>query len=289
MSDSPFVPFYTSDFLAGTSGMTAATKGVYITLLSLMYEAEAPLPQSWETLARRCGCTKSSFKKAIETLEDDAKIHVTDAGIWSEKCDKHIAQRRERSDSAKAAAKKRWEKEQQKQGSADTTASSAQCKPEPEPYSKKEEPKGSKKTPPLFSLFPSTVSVEVAKAYVDHRKAIKKPLTARAITLLSKTLAECEANGITADTALDTAIESGWQGLKLLWVQNALSQNAPTNGASNERHHSHGNRSKSRGSQPAPSLASIVARNRAEEADEECLQKRRGLEAQRFRPGQARN
>ena len=83
MSDNPFVPFYTSDFLAGTSGMTAATKGVYITLLSLMYEAEAPLPQSWETLARRCGCTKSSFRKAIETLEDDAKIHVTDAGIWS--------------------------------------------------------------------------------------------------------------------------------------------------------------------------------------------------------------
>ena len=136
MSDSPFVPFYTSDFLAGTSGMTAATKGVYITLLSLMYEAEAPLPQSWETLARRCGCTKSSFRKAIETLEDDAKIHVTDAGIWSEKCDKHIAQRRERSDSAKAAAKKRWEKEQQKQGSGDATASSAQCKPEPYPEPK---------------------------------------------------------------------------------------------------------------------------------------------------------
>ena len=148
MSDSPFVPFYTSDFLAGTSGMTAATKGVYITLLSLMYEAEAPLPQSWETLARRCGCTKSSFRKAIETLEDDAKIHVTDAGIWSEKCDKHIAQRRERSDSAKAAAKKRWEKEQQKQGSADTTASSAQCKPEPypEPKSKRDTNVSPKKT-----------------------------------------------------------------------------------------------------------------------------------------------
>ena len=27
MSEAPFVPFYTSDFLAGTSGMTAAAKG----------------------------------------------------------------------------------------------------------------------------------------------------------------------------------------------------------------------------------------------------------------------
>jgi uncharacterized protein YdaU (DUF1376 family) len=234
VSDRPFVPFYTSDFLAGTSGMTASTKGVYITLLSLMYEAEAPLPQSWETLSRRCGCTKSSFKKAIEALEDDAKVSVTDAGIWSEKCDKHIAQRRERSDSAKAAAKKRWEKTQQNQPNTNATASSAQCKPEPEPYSKRDT-KVSPKNPPLFSLFPSTVSEEVAKAYVEHRRAIKKPLTARAITLLSKTLAQCEANGIPADAALDTAIESGWHGLKLTWIQNALSQNNETNGAHNDR------------------------------------------------------
>ena len=37
----PLVPFYTSDFLAGTSGMTAASRGGYITLLCLMCEAEA--------------------------------------------------------------------------------------------------------------------------------------------------------------------------------------------------------------------------------------------------------
>lgn len=133
MSPSPFVPFYTSDFLAGTSGMTAAAKGVYITLLCLMYESEAPLAQSWDTLARRCGCTLPAFRRAIESLQDDGKLTVTDAGIWSEKCDKHIAQRRERQSSATAAAKKRWEKDKQKQGKADATASSAQCKPEPEP------------------------------------------------------------------------------------------------------------------------------------------------------------
>jgi uncharacterized protein YdaU (DUF1376 family) len=138
MSDAPFVPFYTSDFLAGTSGMTAATKGVYITLLCLMYEAEAPLPQSWETLARRCGCTFPAFQKAIEGLQDDGKISVTDAGLWSQKCDKHIAQRRERQNSAAAAAKKRWGKDKEKQEGADATASSAQCQPEPEPYIKKE-------------------------------------------------------------------------------------------------------------------------------------------------------
>ena len=119
--------------------MTASTKGVYITLLLLMYEAEAPLAQNWDTLARRCGCTKSAFKKAIEALEDDKKITLTDEGIWSPKCDKHIQFRRDRRKSAKAAAKKRWEKSEQKQGEADATASLAQCQPEPEPNIEKED------------------------------------------------------------------------------------------------------------------------------------------------------
>lgn len=133
MSESPYVPFYTSDFLAGTSGMTAATKGVYITLLCLMYEAEGPLTQKLDTLARRCGCTLPAFKRAISDLQDDGKITATDAGLWSEKCDKHITQRRERSDSAKAAAKKRWEKTEQKQCEGDASACDPQCQPEPEP------------------------------------------------------------------------------------------------------------------------------------------------------------
>lgn len=136
MSESPFVPFYTSDFLAGTSGMTAAARGVYITLLCLMYEAEAPLPQSWDTLARRCGCTLPAFRRAVASLEDDGKLTASDAGIWSAKCDKHIAQRRERQRSAAAAAAKRWRKDEENQRPTDASASSAQCKPypEPEPY-----------------------------------------------------------------------------------------------------------------------------------------------------------
>lgn len=145
MSEAPYIPFYTSDFLGGTSGMTAATKGVYITLLCLMYEAEGPLAQKWDTLARRCGCTLPAFKRAVQDLVDDGKIVILNDGIWSEKCEKHLAQRRERRSSAKAAAEKRWQKDKQKQGEGDAPASSAHCQPEPEPepYKKEEEPNGS--------------------------------------------------------------------------------------------------------------------------------------------------
>lgn len=133
MSDKPYVNFYTSDFLAGTGGMTAACKGVYITLLCQMYEAEAPLGQSWDALARRCGATLPAFKKAVETLVEDGKIVVTDDGIWSPKCEKHITLRRERQNSAKAAAKTRWEKSKEKQGKDHAGAVKPQCQPEPEP------------------------------------------------------------------------------------------------------------------------------------------------------------
>jgi uncharacterized protein YdaU (DUF1376 family) len=195
MSEAPYVQFYTSDFLAGTSGMTAATKGVYITLLCLMYEEETPLPQSWDTLARRCGCTLPTFRKAIESLQDDGKIVVTDAGLWSPKCDKHIALRRERQNSATAAAKKRWSKYKQKQCAADATASFTQCQPDPEPEVREEgEAKASpKKQPrkavPLEDWTPTAEQVayalslglsehdayDQASRFIDWHRAERKP------------------------------------------------------------------------------------------------------------------
>lgn len=166
MTDAPYVPFYTSDFLAGTSGMTAATKGVYITLLCLMYEAEGPLPQQWETLARRCGCTLPAFKKAIQSLVDDGKMAETDGGLWSKKCEKHIAQRRERRNSAKSAANTRWQKTKQKQGKGDASAMRTQCQPEPEPEYTPLSPQGGQVRQSRKSGIPSvTLALLKAEGY----------------------------------------------------------------------------------------------------------------------------
>ena len=139
MSGTPYIPFYTSDFLGGTGGMTSSTKGVYITLLCLMYESEGPIPQKWDTLARRCGCTLPAFKRAVQDLSDDGKIEISEDGLWSDKCEKHLAHRRDRQSSAKAAANKRWEKDKQKQRKSDASALTTQCQPEPEPEPYKKE------------------------------------------------------------------------------------------------------------------------------------------------------
>jgi len=90
----PFIPFYTSDFLGGRGVITTTQKGVYITLLCLMYEEEGPIPEPYSALARRCGCTLPAFKKTLATLCEIGKIQVLEDGLWSDKCDKHITQRR---------------------------------------------------------------------------------------------------------------------------------------------------------------------------------------------------
>lgn len=217
MSEAPYIPFYTSDFLGGTSGMTAASKGVYITLLCLMYETEAPLRQSWDVLARRCGCTLPAFRRAVESLEDDGKITVTDAGVWSEKCERHIAQRRERQSSAKAAAKKRWQKNKEKQGKSDTGASSAQCQPEPEPY---EEANASSKSTrvQVRDALEQEASAEAVASFIAYRSKTKaKALTVTAAKRLAASLRAIIDGGGCADDALGLAEERGWQTVKPDW------------------------------------------------------------------------
>lgn len=88
MSESPYIPFYPSDWLAGTRGLTAAETGVYITLISLMYEREQPIDMPPFRLARLCGCTIPSLSKALATLIEEGKVIETDHGLWSPCIDK---------------------------------------------------------------------------------------------------------------------------------------------------------------------------------------------------------
>jgi len=94
--------------------------------------------------------------------------------------------------------------------------------------------KARKRAPDLVSLFPPLVSRDRAIAFVAHRNAMKRSLTPHAITLLGKSLVECEAMGISADAAIDLAIDRGWQTVKPDWAANALTPKAggPGNGQS---------------------------------------------------------
>jgi uncharacterized protein YdaU (DUF1376 family) len=103
------IPFYPSDWLAGTRGMSDAETGVYITLVARMYEMAGPIERDDDRLFRLCGCkSKAAFVKTLEYLISEGKITESDDGIFNGKVAKVIEETVEKSSKAKAAAESRW-------------------------------------------------------------------------------------------------------------------------------------------------------------------------------------
>ena len=141
MGDKPFIKFYPSDFLGGTSGLSPAERGVYMTLLCLIYEADGPIPRDDGRLARRCGSPKAAFIRALDCLINEGKITDIDGMISNNRAEKAIVDRTNRSQTATHAANSRWaahdEKSKENQGTSYARAKPEQCQqecqPDPEP------------------------------------------------------------------------------------------------------------------------------------------------------------
>lgn len=93
--------------------------------------------------------------------------------------------------------------------------------------------KAAPKTKPAaldLSNLPDSVSPEAVKGFIEHRRALKKPLTQRALTLnVNEALRAAEQiPGLTPDQALDEAVLAGWQGVKAQWLANRLNRAAPS-------------------------------------------------------------
>lgn len=108
------IAFYPSNWLAGTRGLTPAETGIYITLVCMMYERQAPLPFDYVRLARMCNCPAGTFKKILSVLLDEHKLTETPEGLWQRRVEKEIAAAKEAigeaTDRAKRAADARWSK-----------------------------------------------------------------------------------------------------------------------------------------------------------------------------------
>ena len=139
------IPFYPSDWLAGTLGLSDAEKGVYITLIARMYEMAGPIERDDDRLYRVCGSkSKASFVKSLNYLISEGKVTITEDGLFNEKVAKVIEQTIEKSSKARDAAQSRWSRKSNKnndRGNANASAKHMpeQCQLEPELELKKEE------------------------------------------------------------------------------------------------------------------------------------------------------
>lgn len=113
--EAPWVKWFSSDFLGGTSGLSPSDRGNYVTLLCLMYEAEGPIKADLVKLARRCGLPKAAFVRSLETLIEEGKIYrPTPDTLSNKRAESTIAERKTRVGKASTASVARWEAERQK-------------------------------------------------------------------------------------------------------------------------------------------------------------------------------
>lgn len=152
MSDTPFIKFFPGDFLGGVGGLSPSERGVYITILCLIWENDGPVSLDEGRLARRCGMPKAAFLRVLKSLMDEGKVFRSPTGITNGRAEKTLVDRRNRIQNATHAANSKWnaskEKIKENQSEVDATAMQRQCvadaKPESRSQSIKKEPIGSK-------------------------------------------------------------------------------------------------------------------------------------------------
>jgi len=221
MAESPYFQFYASDWLAGTRGLSAAEMGVYITLLAMMYEREAPIDMDHDRLARLCGATPAAFRKCLSALIEEGKIEDTDEGLFNKRARKEIQIREKKREVNSSNANERWRKTKQKQRKADATASNSQCETDaPQNQNQNQKDKAnalSARAKPL-SILAEVLGDELAREVVEHRKRLRAPLGDRAAKKLAAEFERCANKG----HAVDVMLASGWRGFEYDWYANKL-------------------------------------------------------------------
>lgn len=105
------------------------------------------------------------------------------------------------------------------------TSSAIQPKPSTKPPKKKNTRKPSSAYAQIdFSKLPDEIPIETAEAFVEHRKAIKKPLTQYAFNLAMKQAMMGIQLGISPQDVIDCAILHGWVGVNAQYALNKLQQ-----------------------------------------------------------------
>jgi uncharacterized protein YdaU (DUF1376 family) len=269
-----FIAFYPSDWLAGTRGLSDSETGVYVTLISRMYEMAGPIERDDERMFRLCGCkSKASFVKSLEHLISVGKVVTTNDGLFNERVKKEIAVTMGKSSKAKAAAEARWARKPNKNNvSFDANASSKQMqqtcqpKPEPESYMKDDTYVSSQVTQNALITISQTpleilcgvdgVKPAAAKSFIAYRRRHKsKELTETAANRLAKHLWEIFNSGGDPTDALGMAEERGWASVQTNWYFNSKGSQNGTSGNAN----SGNNYGNNRGSGPHHDMVAAFA------------------------------
>jgi uncharacterized protein YdaU (DUF1376 family) len=105
MSADPWFRFFPSDWLGGTSGLSAAEKGVYVTLIAAIYDCGGPIKRDDARLARQCGLPKAGFSRALSALIECGKIEFDGQWLCNSRAKSELSEREIKIASAREGAR----------------------------------------------------------------------------------------------------------------------------------------------------------------------------------------
>ncbi|MBN8978030.1 MAG: YdaU family protein [Rhizobiales bacterium] len=117
MSSRPWYKRFPADFIAGTVHLSAEEKGVYSTLLDLLYLKHAPIVDDGKELARICGCSTRRFNCIKQTLIDRGKITVNDGKISNPRFDRQNLSEKKEAEKFEINGRKGGDKSAEKRAS----------------------------------------------------------------------------------------------------------------------------------------------------------------------------
>jgi uncharacterized protein YdaU (DUF1376 family) len=90
MSARPYYKHFPSDFIAGTSTLTAEEKGVYIVLLDLIYMRGGPIDNDASKLAKVCGCGPRRWRAIRDRLIAAGKLQLADGCLTNGRAEQEL-------------------------------------------------------------------------------------------------------------------------------------------------------------------------------------------------------
>jgi uncharacterized protein YdaU (DUF1376 family) len=111
VAESPWIKFYTSDFLTGVADLQAEEIGIYTVLLALIWDKGGPIADDAAWLARRSGTSTRKFNQVRARLIELGKLEARNGLLANRRALDEVTKRDGKSAQARNAALTRWKVE----------------------------------------------------------------------------------------------------------------------------------------------------------------------------------
>ena len=223
MNGLPYYKRYPRDFIEGTIGMPFEVKTTYAFLLDLIYMQGGNLPDDPRYICGLLGVSVRKWKSLRQALIDAGKIHVSGDFLTNYRAVSELESlaKLSRKQSENASGIKKNNNLRKPRPSHTESEPDTDILPPNSPkgdLAKSASQKSTKKTEErkadLLAQTPAEIlsqklPPDLAEGFVEHRKKIRKPMTAKAADLLLKRLATMRD----PVAAVERSIVNGYQGV----------------------------------------------------------------------------